>query len=331
MYTSEALAALAASPVDTLKHAALPASWSALGWQTSTGVWSKFGLRSPAYAKGLPAGDGLAIYHNTGKLAGNAAALVTKTEGGQAEGEQWDVWLHATPGTKPTGYQAVARGFGVGAEFYELEVCEWQAGVKVNESLGGAYLEQPLAGIAVVKAGHSIQAWYQEEEEAGWEAAAAIASTTFTEGYWGLGGNGTTPLLIDASAGNLKLTWSALAHLAVTLQLAADLVAPLHHAAARITAGTVLSPRLEPDAEARADLSLSPRILPHLRPDRRAGAAVDVEPALIPSLRKDRRAVSELPAAVEMQATAQRLPQSQHVFLSFQLDRTLVPYIAERR
>lgn len=331
MIIPEALAGLAASPVDTLKDLSLPASWSAMGWQTSTGVWSKFGLRPPAYAKGLPAGDGLAIYRNTETLVGNAAALVTKVEGGQAENEQWDVWLHATPGPNPSGYQAVARGIEVGAEVYYLEICEWQAGVKVNSSLGVAYVEQPLAAIAVVKAGRSIQAWYQEGEEFGWEIGTSIASTTFGEGYWGLGGNGTTPLLINASAGHLKLTWFAQAHVVVTPQFTAPLVAPLHHAAARITTAAVLSPRLEPDAKARAHLSLSPRILPHLRPDWRAGAAIDVDPALIPSLRKDQRPTTDVPVDAQIQATGQRLPQSQHVFLNFQLDRTQVPYIAERR
>jgi len=42
------------------------------------------------------------------------------------------------------------------------------------------------------------------------------------------------------------------------------------------------------------------------------------------------RLAAELEARAAVVAGVTRLPQSQHVFLTFELERTLIPYIAER-
>lgn len=52
--------------------------------------------------------------------------------------------------------------------------------------------------------------------------------------------------------------------------------------------------------------------------------------AMRPHLQLDKRAAAAAAAAVDVAAAVDRLPQSQHIFLSFSIDRTNVPYVAER-
>lgn len=66
-------------------------------------------------------------------------------------------------------------------------------------------------------------------------------------------------------------------------------------------------------------------------PDHRMGADTVAQPVVAGALRRDRQAGSDLSAAADVQAAARWLPRSQDVLLTFRIDRTLVPYVAQRR
>lgn len=208
---AEQLAALAAAPTDTLKPGT-PANFTKIPWANTAGVFNETkGWEPPGFISGWEAGSAGGIYYNPGKVKAPTATQVIRNEGAtDPAGRQWGVWACMSATAKPTGYQAIA--LGLSAVHHKIVVREWNEGVLVNSAEIELELMSTLkSGIAIVVAEEKVTAWYRQEEGGAWKEGPSIASTSFTEGYAGVDGNGSNPFLINFARGAItgQLTGAA--------------------------------------------------------------------------------------------------------------------------
>lgn len=332
MTIAEALAALAAGPTDTLKHASLPASWTGIGWQSSTGIWSESeGLAAPVLVEGRPAGTALGIYYNPSKRVGNTAALMVHASGTDTALRQWEIWLHSTPGATPTGYQAVVIGVSAITEEHKLIIREWKEGTLVRSAEASVNLKSANCGVAAVKVGAKVSIWYRTEAGAEWKEAASIESTAFSEGYAGVGGNGSAARLVNFGVAALKIIWELGGTVAPTTVLSGALRNPRVYLPGAISAGTSLAGTLSHDKAPSGPLIAQANLSGLLTRDKSEAGPLAAAVRLAGTVSRDLTVQGSIPAPTQLSGPLSLLPHSQNVYLQFDLGRTSIPYTAERR
>lgn len=193
---------------DSLKHAALPGTFTLLPWAGTTGSWSEANGWSPggylAEFEGAKAGSRSGIYYNASKLTGgNAAVGLKKTAGGLTSPRQIGLWLFSAAGEKPTGYQLAM--IAESAEKVKFILRKWVAGeATVLKEVTVVSFHENDSIYLVAKAG-KVSMWRREGEAEPVIVGTEVADATFTEGFSGVDGNGSNPALVNFATSTLGL------------------------------------------------------------------------------------------------------------------------------
>jgi hypothetical protein len=200
---AEQLAALAVT--DSLKHAALPATFTKMPWASDTGLtWSEAnGWEPQSFSGGQPAGVRSGIYYNVAEQSGPLAAILTHASGSDPAERQQGVWLSLAATPNPTGYQALV--VGVSGTKHLAVIREWLEGTLVGERSASVELAEAGSQVAVVALPSlgKVCVYTRKEAAAPFVRAAELPSSSFAKGFAGLDGNGSNPFLQNFTVGAL--------------------------------------------------------------------------------------------------------------------------------
>jgi hypothetical protein len=196
---------------DTLKHAVLESFFTQIPWSTGSGTWSATLGWAPTSFSSLPliAQDRSGIYFNTttytGSAAGNAAAALQISSNSVAEERAINTWIFLNSSkSTPTGYQISAVGVKPAVtSTYDIYIKEWNEGVEVKSVKVASQLVEPTGEIAIAVFGGVVYGFIRKLSTSDWVQVAEFASTSFTEGRAGIGGNGSNPKLLNFRGANL--------------------------------------------------------------------------------------------------------------------------------
>lgn len=194
--------------LDTLEHTVLEAQFTKIPWSPGSGTWVTGTGWKPAAFVSEPANaqDHSGVFLNTvaQSLGHNAAAVELKTSSGAVE-RTLNIWLYLNSAkTKPTGYQLST--VGVSGTVYKIKLTEWNEGTEVKSSTSGEKTIESTGGIAITHKNGIVRAFVRKLVGSEWEQVLEFATTGFTEGFIGIGGNGSNPLLNNLAGGVLEGT-----------------------------------------------------------------------------------------------------------------------------
>lgn len=194
-----------ASVTDSLKHAVLPASFTQIPWAGTAGTDNESGFHFGSYLEefeGAKAGSRSGIYYNTSKVEGGGGFVtINVATASAATPRQMGLWLFSEMTVNPSGYQVAVVGDGA---TYTFKLRKWVAGV---ETLLGETKTIPIksgGSFGLVAKNGLVGAWSKEAAATPWGLVGnEVVTSTFTKGYSGLDGNGSTPNMINFSTGTL--------------------------------------------------------------------------------------------------------------------------------
>jgi hypothetical protein len=187
------------SVTDNLKHATMPETWVKWPWSFNRGFDSESGWSPESWTETVPHGSRSGWYWSPAKVKGGHGATILRRNGsfGHINLRQFSVWLFSEGGEKASGYQLVAWQTGA-ADSYTFKLRKWVAGV---ESLLGETASVAMTGtgsFAVAALSGKVSAWVRQSEASSWTLVGSeVSDAAFSEGYSGVDGNGSNPLLID--------------------------------------------------------------------------------------------------------------------------------------
>lgn len=202
---TEQLAAL--SVTDSLKHAAMPETFSKLPWATlGAGTWSEAAGWAPEgyLATGEPGSRSGTYYNAAAFKGGNAAVGIKKTSGSLLNNDRrLGLWLFTAAGAKASGYQlqwvTITK-----TDVAKFVLSKWVEGVR------SVLAEAPEVAIAgndsfyLVAFDGKVSLWRRTGEGTPELVGAEVEDATFTEGRVAIDGNGSNPKMVDLVSGTLE-------------------------------------------------------------------------------------------------------------------------------
>ena len=206
----------AAAVADTLGAARTEEEWPKLAWAASRGTFGSgsFGWRPPGFVPWPPTQSvGGAYFAKGGQLSGDAFVSLDIQNtyfligGEEGEYRSFSIWLFTDGAGTGNGYQLRLRQWSFGnvtPRLYKFVLSKFVEGEKTLIEESEEVAIETGGGFALAMLGGYLTMWRRETAESEWvQVGESNADETFTEGYAGIDGNGSNPILA-----NLK--WAAL-------------------------------------------------------------------------------------------------------------------------
>lgn len=179
---------------DTLKHSAMPVTFTQLPWAGTAGTWSaSTGWNPGGFVGTYPAGSRSGVFWNARPLTdGRAVVGFQKTTGALSSTRQFSVWLFSEAGATPSGYQLAV--IAESATKVKFILRKWVAGSEtiLAEVAEVAFAENDY--IFLTAYAGKLGAWHQSGEAIP-ALLKEVEDDTFTSGYSCFDGNGSNPKL----------------------------------------------------------------------------------------------------------------------------------------
>lgn len=206
----------AAAVADTLKAARTEEEWPKLAWAASRGTFGSGGVgwKPPTFVNWPPTQSfGGAYFAAGGVLSGDAFVSLdipnnySLIGGEEGEYRSFSIWLFTNGAGTGNGYQLRLRQWSFSnsvPRLYKFVLSKFVKGEKTLIEESGEVTVETGGGFALAMLGGILTMWRRETAESEWvQVGKSNADTTFTEGYAGIDGNGSNPVLAN-------LRWAAL-------------------------------------------------------------------------------------------------------------------------